>query len=236
MKINNLNIHYIRKGKGPKLVFIHGIFCCSNNYSSLINILSENYEVFALDLPMHGLSDTPNHYLSVDDFSSVFENFIKKLKITNPIICAHSGGSLVAIDYASKNPVKKLLLLEPVGLPFKASLTSILFRLLFIKTLHGFFHNPFVSLKMNFMKLFKQNTFNNNYWKLISDNFKLDYSNKLKKIKAETIIFWAKDDEVFPYKHAQDYLNIIKNSKLITVTGGHDWPMLKPGNIKFYKL
>ena len=185
IRINGVNLNYIVLGSGKPFVFLHGIFFDFSSYKDLINILSNYYRVYAIDLPMHGQSEKPKNYLDISDFSNLLKKFIIKLNIKNPIICAHSAGSLIAIDYASKNKIKELILIEPAGIKYYNYKIVLLFRIIVVKTLFSIFWNPIkalINFKVNLYNLFR-NLFNNNFWILFNENFKEDYSIKMKKNK-----------------------------------------------------
>lgn len=233
IKIDNIELNYTKLGKGNPFIFLHGIFFDSSPYKKLINILSDFYTVYAIDLPMHGKSEKPKKYLHISNFSEIIKKFINKLNIRNPVICAHSAGSLIAIDYASKNKIKELILIGPAGIKYYDSKIALLFRIIVVKTLFSIFWNPIKALsnlKVNLYNLFR-NIFNKNFWILFDKNFKGDYSSKMRKIKCRTKLVWAKYDEITPLKYASDFQKNIKNSKLIVIKGSHDWPVLRPKEI-----
>ena len=107
----------------------------------LINILSNYYKVFAIDLPMHGKSEKPKQYLSIKDISIILKKLLNKLNIKNPTICAHSAGCLIAIEFASKNKTKELLLIEPAGINEYDSKALLFLKIVIVKIL-SLFTNP----------------------------------------------------------------------------------------------
>lgn len=236
IRINGVNLNYTELGSGKPFIFLHGIFLDSGAYKKLISTLGNFYRVYAIDLPMHGQSEKPKDYLDISDFSNLLKKFIIKLNIKNPIICAHSAGSLIAIDYASKNKIRELILIGPAGIKYYDSKIVLLFRIIALKTLYSIFWNPIKALsnlKVNLYNLFR-NIFNKNFWILFDKNFKGNYSNKMRKIKCPTKLVWAKYDEITPLKYASDFQKNIKNSKLIVIKGSHDWPVLRPKEIMKY--
>ena len=99
LTINNTKIHYIKKGKGQPLIFLHGIFLDTSVYKEFIDILSSNFKVYAVDLPFHGKSGNIKGEVSVNSYYLILKGFISKLKIKNPVILASSAGALPAIVY-----------------------------------------------------------------------------------------------------------------------------------------
>lgn len=232
IKLNNIRVNYIEKGKEKPFILIHGIFYDSSGYKKLISILSQSFKVYAIDFPMHGRSEKPKKYLSISDFSMILKEFIKKLNIKNPIVCGHSGGALVAMDYASKNKIKGLILLDPPVRYYNSKLWFF-FKILVVKTFFDLFWNLTETLKIVRTSLYNifKNVFNKNYWRLVKENLREAYNFK---IDCPTKIFWGRFDEIMPYKFAGSFQENIKNSELIVVEGNHDWPILKPEEIIEY--
>lgn len=233
--IQNIKINYIKSGNGEPFILLHGIYSDSSSYNELINILSKFYTVYAIDLPMHGKSEKPKKYLTIPDFSFILKEFISKLNLRNPVICGHSAGCLIAMEYASRHKTRGLILINPAGSDYY-NYKILLFYKLLLKTLNNFKYNPAKSVKIIKVGLYNffKNIFNKNFWALFDANFKRDYSNEMKKIKWQTKILWAKQDELFQLKYSKKFKQNIKNSEIIIVNGNHDWPILKPQEIMKY--
>jgi pimeloyl-ACP methyl ester carboxylesterase len=222
-------LNYIDKGTGEPLIFLHGLLYDIDIYKGLIDILSERYHVYAIDLPMHGKTKILET-MTTQEFSKILNEFIEEKKIKDPIVIGHSFGALVAIFYASRFKVKKLILIEPSGLKYYNNHFSPAFRILVIQ--------PILCLKENFAKsipLFY--TVIKNILKIISskkilkyldEDLFIDHSDTLEKIRCQTTIFWARDDEIIPFSFAEGYKKKIKDSELIEIKGTHNWLILKP--------
>ncbi len=233
--IQDININYIKKGTKDPLIIIHGVLGDSSCYPGLIDILKRYYTVYAIDLPMYGKSDIPDKFISVPNMSDILGEFMKKLKIKNPTIFAHSAGCLTAIDYASKHKVKELILTEPAGLVHYKSKFK-LFSMLVAISLFGFFINPIITLSL-FNAHFKnmiRNLTNDNFWKVVDLNYKKDYTDRMKKIRSPTTLILARHDRLFKYEIEKTFAERIKNSRIISICGYHGWPHYKPWQIRVY--
>ena len=114
--INTLHIKSINK---PIIVIIHGfasgLATFVNVYEKLYNI----YDIYAIDLIGYGLSSKPifsnDYILSETLFVDSIEAWRIKLNLKSIIICAHSFGCYISINYYNKYPdnVKSLILVEP---------------------------------------------------------------------------------------------------------------------------
>ena len=97
------NIAYYKVGKGPDLLLIHGVGLKAESCSAQIKYFSENYTVFAIDLPGHGTSDNIKIYpKNLDSYIYEVKLFIDEIINNSFIIIGHSFGALIAINYAYK--------------------------------------------------------------------------------------------------------------------------------------
>lgn len=229
--IDKINVHYIKKGKGQPLLFLHGVFLDSSAFKKLTDLLSKKFTVYILDFPMHGKSGDMEKSYSIANYSDLVSKFIKNIKIKDPIIMGYSAGGLIASVYASRKKVKKLILIDPAGIGSK-SLLYILFKIIFIMVPLSLFWNPvgFLKILSNGFYNLSKNLFNKKFYES-SKEFLKDNIYHLRKIRCPTMIIWANMDEVLPFRNSKIFLKNIKNSKLMKIKGNHAWPVLRPEKI-----
>ena len=235
-RVQNIKLHYLKSGKGPPMIFLHGIFYAAAGYSEFIKLLSERFTVYAIDLPMHGKSEKPARYLSVSDIADLLKHFANAHNIVEPVVCAHSAGSLIAMEYAAKYGCRELVLINPAGLPHYNSKLMLMLRLIIWKSFLNFIRSPlklFSKAKVG-APIFFNNLFNENYWRLVEENYRKDYGPCMERIQCPTKLLWGKHDELFSMKYARRFHERISNCTLIPVPGSHDWPILKPQLIQHY--
>ena len=98
-------IAYYKTGKGPAIIFIHGLGLRSESWIEQIKILKKNYTIYSLDLPGHGQSKLlSQNKLTLKGFCSEITKFIKLLNIYKPILIGHSLGALITLEIAGNNP------------------------------------------------------------------------------------------------------------------------------------
>ena len=97
------NIAYYKAGNGPNLLMIHGVGLKAESWSTQINFFSQDYTIFAIDLPGHGESD--NLKIESNNLNSYIEEiklFVDEVIHNSFIIIGHSLGALIAINYAKQ--------------------------------------------------------------------------------------------------------------------------------------
>lgn len=115
------NLNYVVSGNGPDMILLHGWGQNIEMMKPLADHLQQNFRVYIIDFPGFGMSDEPKEPWGVEDYALALREFIEQLNINNPILLGHSFGCRVAITYASKYPVKQMLLTGAAGLPSKKS-------------------------------------------------------------------------------------------------------------------
>lgn len=103
IKVNNININYEVYGQGSPIILLHGNQETHEIFDKLIEKLQVNYTVYALDSRCHGKSDNPDK-ISYNLMAEDTIAFIKKLKISKPILYGFSDGGIVGLLIAIKEP------------------------------------------------------------------------------------------------------------------------------------
>ena len=120
MNIKDVNINYVQYGnkKGKDIVLLHGWGQNIEMMDKLGKGLEKKYHITILDLPGFGRSSEPAFGWTIYDYYEMLVEFLKKLKIKNPVLVGHSFGGRISIIYSAKNKVDKLVLLAS---PYKRS-------------------------------------------------------------------------------------------------------------------
>ncbi|SDR07481.1 alpha/beta fold hydrolase [Flagellimonas zhangzhouensis] len=114
-----LEIHYLQAGQGKtKWVLIHGLGSYSKAYNKILSNLPEHVEAYALDLPGFGETALNGTTISMENYASVVDEFIKELDLQHVVLAGHSMGGQVAMTAAINQPkwLKSLILFAPAGI------------------------------------------------------------------------------------------------------------------------
>ena len=103
VEVNNININYEVCGQGSPIILLHGNQETHEIFDKLIEKMQVNYTVYALDSRCHGKSDNPDK-ISYNLMAEDTIAFIKKLKISKPILYGFSDGGIVGLLIAIKEP------------------------------------------------------------------------------------------------------------------------------------
>jgi len=117
---NGIKLHYVSKGSGEPLIFIHGSISDYTYWEDQVNYFSKFYRVIAYSRRYN----YPNHNPAVKGYSAEVDAedlaaFIKTLHLGKVNIVGHSYGALTALFFAihHKDMLKRLVLAEPPAVP-----------------------------------------------------------------------------------------------------------------------
>ncbi len=125
-KIKNLNINYIKKGKGEVVLILPGWGTTINVYNTLIESISSYSQVYCLDMPGFGESEEPSNGWNTDDFVNFIIEFIEKEKIEKLSLIGHSNGGRIIIKLLNRKKLKfkidKVILIGSAGILHKKTI------------------------------------------------------------------------------------------------------------------
>ena len=157
--------------------------------------------------------------LSVDEVSDVIYDFVCILGIDKPVILGHSYGGRVAISYASKYCVSKLVLVSSAGIRQKLKIAKRMKIKLYkvLKKCH---------LKVRMGSKDYLNADNIKKIMLVKAVNK-DLQEEMKKITSPTLLIYGKDDNVTPLDMGYKIKDNIKDSFLVELDNCGHFPYLE---------
>ena len=110
---NNPILHATIKGEGTPVLILHGYFGMSDNWKTLGNQFSEDYEVHLIDQRNHGRSfheEVFNYEVLVEDLY----NYVQEHQLEKVYLIGHSMGGKTAMLFAVTHPelVEKLIVVD----------------------------------------------------------------------------------------------------------------------------
>lgn len=223
--IRNININYIQYGSGSDVVLLHG---WGQNIAMMKPIgdrLQKNHRITILDFPGFGESEEPKTALTVYDYCEILEELLKKLKVKKPVIMGHSFGGRIAIIYASRNEVEKVVLFgspcirKEVKPSLKLRMLKSLKKIPGINKLEGFAKNHMGSRDYkNASEVMK---------KILVNVVNEDLSECAKKINVPTLLIWGDRDTEAPVEDAKELEKIIPDAGLIVLPNSTHYAYLE---------
>ncbi|WP_249027001.1 alpha/beta fold hydrolase, partial [Amycolatopsis lexingtonensis] len=91
-------------GRGPAVLFLHGIGDDSSTWLELLKALADDFTVIAPDLLGHGASAKPRADYSVAAYACGMRDLLTTLDVDRVTVVGHSLGGGVAMQFAYQFP------------------------------------------------------------------------------------------------------------------------------------
>lgn len=117
-----VRVHYTDEGnrEGRTLILVHGFAASVHAWRPWIDRLRADYRLVAIDLPGHGLTQTPNGYRStLEGNATLIDALATEIGVRSFVLAGNSMGGAVSIAYAKAHPKKLdgLVLVDAAGWP-----------------------------------------------------------------------------------------------------------------------
>lgn len=257
ISVTGVALNYVEAGKGPPLLFLHGLGGSWKDWAANLPAFASTYQVIAIDLPGFGDSEKPEVEYSIEWLTDIAEKFLQERKLERVNLVGHSLGGLVALNLATRpnSRVNKLVVTDVVGVGDKAEFLSYALTKKIMgpetrwESLEGALRDEFKSMIESFIKDRKPKTAREFFESLpkvpitgtpllpMTPNVQLtasiidfDIRPKLASINQPTLILWGAKDPVAPPQNASLLQKGIRQSSLIIFpTGGHSPMIEQPG-------
>lgn len=236
------------RGEGPALVLVHGMFGDYLDWETVLEPLSRNHRVIAVDLPGHGASDKPDFTITIQAFASALRELLNHLEIPCASLVGGSFGGEVVAAFASEHQdrTSALVLVCSAGMkvypPEQIALLTAKFSEENLRSLtpaiqeillSSVFHTECPERKRY---LNRQNGKLNrrdfaDYAKTLAQCGVLAYNtdtvSMLRRLRIPTLLLWGERDVFFPVEQARAALPLLPQARLSVVESAGHAPQLE---------
>ncbi len=211
----DIHIHYkfIDNHSKKTLVYLHGWGQNIEMMEPIAKPFMESENVLLIDLPGFGKSGEPKSVWSLEEYAIMLHALLEKLKIKKIILIGHSFGGKIALFYAAKYPVEKLILLAS---PYKVAMPNPSLKVKLLKKAAK------LPLLKNIAEKMKKNIGSEDYKNatpkmraILVKHINTDATLECQKIKCPTILIWGTKDTAVPLKDAYELEKLIDNAAVI---------------------
>lgn len=229
---NGVEMFYTVEGEGSAVVLMHGWGCTHETVKSISDICQKSHKVYSVDFPGFGSSTEPSSGDSVwgvEEYTQIIERLVEVEGIENPILIGHSFGGRVAIVYASRNEVEKIVLVDAAGVKPKRKLNyyvkvySFKMAKRWLKLVYGKEEGARRIEKLRGKRGSSDYAQSSATMKaVLSKVVNEDLCHLMPKIKAPTLLIWGKNDTATPLSDAKKMEKLIPDAGLVAFEGcGH---------------
>lgn len=232
--IDDINVNYIKEGNGENnILLLHGWGSNIELFNSMINELSKQNTVYALDMPGFGKTEEMKESWCVSQYVDFVIKFIEKMGIKKLSILGHSFGGRVIIKMCNLDilpfEIDKLVLLDSAGIKpknngsktMKSRFYKFSKKIVSNKVVKKMFPDALDNLKQKFgSEDYKNATpiMRETLVKTVNE----DLTDMLENISYPTLLVWGENDDATPLEDAKIMESKIKDSGLVVVKNtGH---------------
>ena len=227
-ELQGIRFRYKIAGTGDQVILLHGWGGSVKSLESVFQRLILFHEVFAIDLPGHGMSDLPPNPWGVFEYSEFLRNVMDKFNLIKPHFIAHSFGGRVAIHLAANFPqrVNKLILVNSAGVKPPRS-TRYYFKVSLAKVAKYFgkrFGRAGRVVRNRLYLAIQSKDYSNagplrdTFIKIVNE----DLAPLLPRIEAPTLLIWGENDKDTPLSSGRIMQKLIPGAELLVLkNAGH---------------
>jgi len=243
--LDGYSTHYIEKGEGEAVILLHGFFFDSYLWNKNIDALATRFKVYALDFWGFGYSSRQPMDYGYPLYADQLLKFMDALNIRKASLIGQSfgGGTCIFFCVRHRDRVRKLVLVDPAGIPHTLPLLGKITNLPrvgeFLLGLNGNFFRK-MALTTNFF--YDKSLITGDYFdnvtrhhkirgsteaslKILRRQFFYTLSNEIRKLgemDVPTLIIWGRNDKSNPLERGQEMHSILKGSRLVVLDrAGH---------------
>ena len=246
MQMNRMMVHYRDEGEGQVILLLHGTFASLHTFDRWTNSLKKKYRVIRLDLPGFGLTGpSRNGKYTVNSYMGFLTKFLDNLDVHKCHIAGSSLGGWLAWEFAALYPkrIDKMILIGAAGyfidqrlpLPFLMAQSQLLSRFMkhitpknlvarFVREVFGDPDKVTDELIDRYYDMLTRRGNRDAFVALANTKYVM-HADKIKGIKAPTLIMWGSKDAWVSVKNAAAFENDLPRSKTVIYEGVGHIPM-----------
>lgn len=249
VRVNGMTIAYLRNAEpvdGETVVLIHGFGANKDNWTRLARELTDEFNVYAIDLPGHGDSskDLDLGYRFEDQVGHV-SRILAALEIDRAHMMGNSMGGAITALYAATYPeqVVTAVLFDPAGIfEYDSELAGLVMEgdNPLIPSEEGDFKRlidfalekkPFVPWPIYDVmeeKAIANQDVNEVIFAAIRDTgYEPDFRNAITRIQAPVLVIWGMEDRVINYRNADIFVEQIPSARKVLLEDVGHAPMVE---------
>lgn len=114
-RLEQQQLHMVRRGTGEPLVLIHGIGHHWRAWEPVLDLLAEHHDVIAVDLPGFGRSPAPADDHGMPSAVEALAACFADLGLDRPHLAGNSLGGAIALELAAAGHARSVTALSPAG-------------------------------------------------------------------------------------------------------------------------
>lgn len=249
IRVGNMTIAYLSNTQpvdGETIVLIHGFGANKDNWTRLARELTDEFNVYAIDLPGHGDSSKALDLgYRFEDQVSHLSKILAALDIGKTHMMGNSMGGAITALYAANYPdqVRSAVLFDPAGIfEYESELVDLVmegdnplipakkgdFKRLINFALEKKPFVPWPIYDVMEEKAIANRDVNEVIFEAIRDTgYEPDFREAITRIEAPVLVVWGMEDRVINYRNADVFVEQIPDARKVLLEGVGHAPMVE---------
>lgn len=209
-------------GEGEAVICIHGLSESSRVWYRNLPVLAEHYRVYLIDLPGFGSMRSLRKQFELKQCAAWVEHWMEIMGLESASLVGHSMGGYVSMALAARQPekIKRLVLVDSIGIPFGCSPQSLVYPALrAIGRTHPSFW-PCISY--DYLRAGPGMV-----WKAALQIVALDEVAALSVLRLPTLLIWGAEDDLVPLAFGRQLHELLVGSHLSIIPGANHFCMFE---------
>jgi pimeloyl-ACP methyl ester carboxylesterase len=223
---------YIQEGEGKPLILLHGLFGALSNFRDVIQHFSKTHQVLIPMLPLYSM---PVLNTGVKSIAHFLQDFISYKKWDKVNLLGNSLGGHVALVYTREHPekVNSLILTASSGLyenAFGSSFPRREDKEFIRKKVAVTFYDPKHATDELVNECFEIVNDRNRVLRILAlakSAIRHNMARDLPNMKMPTCLIWGRNDTITPPEVAEEFHQLLPNSKLYWIDACGHAPMME---------
>jgi pimeloyl-ACP methyl ester carboxylesterase len=201
-------------GDRPAIVLVHGLGVSSRYMLPIAEHLARDFQVYAPDLPGFGLSDKPEHALTIRELADALAGWIDAIGLRRAAFVGNSLGNEIMVELALRHPekVERLVLQGLTPEPAARNAPQQIWR--YIAT-SPFEQPPLGWVSMTDYMICGVRRFVRTFRYMLHDRIE----DKLPKVRAPALVVRGTRDQIVSQGWAEEAARLLPNAELAVIPG-----------------
>jgi pimeloyl-ACP methyl ester carboxylesterase len=249
IRVGDLDIAYLKNiepADGDTIVLVHGFGASKDNWTRLAAELTDQFNVYAIDLPGHGDSSKPLDLgYRFEDQVAHLSGILETLNIEKTHMMGNSMGGAITALYAATYPdqIRTAVLLNPAGVfEYESELVELVkegdnplipekegdFERLVNFAMEKKPFAPWPIYDVMEERAIANREVNEVIFAAIRDSgFEPNFRDAITRIQSPVLVIWGMEDRVINYRNADVFVDQIPNARKVLLEGIGHAPMVE---------
>lgn len=244
--VDGVSLYADRRGRGPQVLCLTALGHDAHDFDALVERLGDRFEFIRVEWPGHGRSSPDSQPASALRYAALLEKLVPMLRLDNPIIIGNSIGGAASVIYASKHPVRGLVLCNSGGLvefaPDVARICGLFSRFFAAGARGAWWFGP--AFAIYYRMVLPERAAAAQRKKIIASGRRIapllrdawasfgrpeaDLSPLAERVSAPVWVAWAKNDRFVPLDRCRATIAKFRHHRLSTFKAGHSAFLERP--------